>query len=207
MTHTMKQKVLLTYLLSTICMVSFAQTADEYLQRGKDKYIRYQEIGIEQDIPGAIVDFTKALSLASDSSDLLGIATDSALILKWRAEAKSDLKDYRGAIKDYKKAIKKGYGQNLHIQYMQIGSNYGNIEKYKEAIHFYNKAIERGRESGLVEPSSPLGPDKSMAIAFFNRGILKIIIGNKEEGCMDLSKAGEMGLKEAYKKMQEACDN
>jgi len=67
----MKVKILLTFLLSNICVISFAQTADEYLQRGLDKYYRYDEKGIEQDITGAIQDFTKALELASDSSSII----------------------------------------------------------------------------------------------------------------------------------------
>ncbi len=70
MTRTMKQEVLLTFILSIICTLSFAQTADEYLERGMDKYVRYQEKGIEKDIPGAIKDFTKALSLLLDSSGI-----------------------------------------------------------------------------------------------------------------------------------------
>ena len=203
----MQQKVLLIFIFSVIYTLSFAQTANDYFQKGLDKYVRYQEEGIEQDIPGAIMDFSEALSLASDSSDLLGIATDSSLILMWRATAKSELEDYRGAIIDYKKAIKKGFGRNIHIQYIRISENYVKIKKYEEAIRFLNKAIEHGREFGLVDPSSPVGPDISMARAFFNRGILKIRIGNKEEGCLDLSKAGEIGYEDAYKAIREHCDN
>ncbi len=118
------------------------------------------------------------------------------MIFTRRAQAKSDIEDYRGAIKDYKKAIKKGW--DLPIQYMQISDNYAKMEKYKESIHFLNKVIEH-------EPSEV--PDKRMARAFYNRGIAKIIIGNKEEGCMDLSKAGEMGYEKAYKAMQALCNN
>jgi len=186
----MKKKVLLTFILLIICISSFTQTADDYFQRGLDKYYRHSP----KDVPGAIHDFTKALNLAPDSS----------LILIWRAKAKSDLEDYRGAIQDYKKAIKTGYGRNLHHWYFNIGFNYMEIKKYKEAIRFFNKAIEYRKKSGFFDNSDPT---KIILLAFYNRGLAKIYMGNKEEGCLDLSKVGEMGYEEAYKTMQEFCNN
>jgi hypothetical protein len=47
--------------------------------------------------------------------------------------------------------------------------------------------------------------DKEADNSFYLRGLSKIKIGQKEEGCKDLSKAGELGKTEAYKAISENC--
>lgn len=58
---------------------------------------------------------------------------------------------------------------------------------YKTAIVFYSKAIER---------------DGDFAEAYFNRGLTRIFIGDDEKGIADLSKAGELGIYQAYNLIQ-----
>ena len=53
-----------------------------------------------------------------------------------------------------------------------------------EAADDYTKAIE-------------LNP--SFAEAYYNRGLLQIYMKDTRKGCLDISKAGELGIKEAYK--------
>ena len=52
-----------------------------------------------------------------------------------------------------------------------------------KAIDDYSKALEL---------------DPNIAEAYYNRGLARIHAGNKDEGIEDLSKAGELGLYEAY---------
>lgn len=54
----------------------------------------------------------------------------------------------------------------------------------------YNKAIE-------LEPN--------LASAYGSRGVAKIINGQKDSGCIDLSKAGEMGAYQAYDFRRKYC--
>ncbi len=54
---------------------------------------------------------------------------------------------------------------------------------YKDAIHYFTKAIE---------------VDKNFAEAYFNRGLTHIYIDNVDAGIADLSKAGELGIYQAY---------
>jgi len=117
--------------------------------------------------------------------------------------AKEDLEDHRGAIKDYKKAIE--MSSEVHgYWYHAIGFNYMSIDKYRGAIRFFNKTIEHEKETlGLSVKS----PSNLMLLAFYNRGLAKIYMGNKEEGCLDLSKAGEKGYEGAYKAIQKLCNN
>ena len=53
-----------------------------------------------------------------------------------------------------------------------------------EAADDYTKAIE-------------LNPH--FAEAYYNRGLLQIYMKDTRKGCLDISKAGELGIKEAYK--------
>ena len=52
-----------------------------------------------------------------------------------------------------------------------------------EAFEDYSKAIE-------------LNP--SFAEAYYNRGIIQIFMKDTRKGCLDISKAGELGITEAY---------
>ena len=41
--------------------------------------------------------------------------------------------------------------------------------------------------------------------AFFNRGLVLIYLKDKEKGCIDLSKAGELGIDDAYSVINKYC--
>jgi tetratricopeptide (TPR) repeat protein len=57
------------------------------------------------------------------------------------------------------------------------------LNDYKSAIVDYTVAIEL---------------NERFAEAYFNRGLARLYIGNVEEGVSDLSKAGELGIFQAY---------
>jgi tetratricopeptide (TPR) repeat protein len=61
---------------------------------------------------------------------------------------------------------------------------------YRGAIADYNKAIE-------IDPN--------YKDAYFSRAIAKIISNQKDSGCLDFSKAGELGMEEAYDAIQKFC--
>lgn len=63
------------------------------------------------------------------------------------------------------------------------GNLYYQNDDFTSAIHSYDKAIE-------IDPE--------FAQAYFNRGLSYIRLGNREKSFADLSKAGELGVLEAY---------
>ena len=75
----------------------------------------------------------------------------------------------------------------LNPDFVYAYFNKGNIrcmqKDYRSAILEYNEAIKRN-------------PD--FAEAFFNRGLTRLSLGDTEKGIEDLSKAGELGLVDAY---------
>jgi hypothetical protein len=47
---------------------------------------------------------------------------------------------------------------------------------------------------------------KEAAMYYWGRGLAKISIGNKDDGCMDLSKSGELGCEKVYDVIKELCN-
>jgi len=102
---------------------------------------------------------------------------------------KYDLKDYVGAIQDYNKAIE--LNPKDALAYNGRGLAKEGLQDYRWAIQDYNKAIE-------------LNPN--IAGAYLNRGLAKIYFGQKDNGCLDLSKAGELDYAKAYEAIKEYCN-
>ena len=100
--------------------------------------------------------------------------------------------NYDEAIADLNKAIK------LFPDFAQAYYNRGNLEalsgRLPEAFENYSKAIE-------------LNP--SFAEAYYNRGVIQIFMKDTRKGCLDLSKAGELGILEAYEMLKRyaSADN
>jgi len=129
---------------------------------------------------GAIADYSKAIENDSKYN----------LAFKNRGLAKNDIKDYIGAIADYTKAIEND--PDDCNAFKDRGDSKSNLSDYRGAIADYSNAIELIKRYGFPE-------------AYYSRGLLKIKIGQKDGGCMDLSKAGELGYKKAYEAIKKYC--
>ena len=89
--------------------------------------------------------------------------------------------NYDEAIEDINKALK------LYPDFAEAYYNRANLMaisgKLPEAYEDYTKAIE-------LEPS--------MGEAYYNRALVQIFMKDTRKGCLDLSKAGELGIESAY---------
>jgi tetratricopeptide (TPR) repeat protein len=63
--------------------------------------------------------------------------------------------------------------------------------KYPEAFEDYSKAIELHPNFGE---------------AYYNRGLVQIYMKDTHKGCLDLSKAGELGIEDAYEALKFYID-
>jgi hypothetical protein len=45
-----------------------------------------------------------------------------------------------------------------------------------------------------------------MGEAYFNRGLVLIYLKDKEKGCIDMSRAGELGIGDAYNVISRYCE-
>ena len=72
-----------------------------------------------------------------------------------------------------------------------LGNLYSLSSRFVEAIESYDKAIR-------------LYP--WLGSAYFNRGLVLIYLKDKEKGCIDLSRAGELGVEGAYTVISRYCE-
>ena len=67
---------------------------------------------------------------------------------------------------------------------------------------YYNKAnmlcIQQDFKAAIIYYTQAIATDSDFAEAYFNRGLTYIYIGENEKGIADLSKAGELGIYQAY---------
>ncbi|MDD4637047.1 MAG: tetratricopeptide repeat protein, partial [Bacteroidales bacterium] len=101
---------------------------------------------------------------------------------------KSQADDFRNAnaerwkiVSDYAKII--SLDPKFVTAYYNRANIYSELKEYQRAIDDYTRAIEL---------------DPEFAEAYFNRGLTRVLAGKGKEGIADLSKAGELGIPEAY---------
>ena len=98
--------------------------------------------------------------------------------------------DYSDAVYDLKEAI--AIVPDIPYLYFNLGNLYCLSAEHISSIENYSKAIE-------------LYP--YMGDAYFNRGLVLIYLKDKEKGCIDLSRAGELGVQDAYSVIKKYCEN
>lgn len=97
--------------------------------------------------------------------------------------------DYSDAIRDMKAAAETV--PDLPYIYYNLGNLYCLSSEHINSIENYTKAI-------ALYPY--------MGDAYFNRGLVLIYLKDKEKGCIDLSRAGELGVQDAYSVIKKYCE-
>ena len=98
--------------------------------------------------------------------------------------------DYSDAVNDMNQA--KEIVPDLPYVYYNLGNLYCLSAEHIASIENYTKAIS-------------LWP--YMGDAYFNRGLVLIYLKDKEKGCIDLSRAGELGVEDAYGVIKKYCED
>jgi len=97
--------------------------------------------------------------------------------------------DYTEAIEDMLAALE--YVPDLPHLYFNLGNLYCLSSRLVESLDNYDKALE-------IYPG--------MGNAYYNRGLVLIYLKDKEKGCIDLSRAGELGVADAYSVISRYCE-
>jgi len=105
-----------------------------------------------------------------------------------RGCTKAALKDFFGAIADFDKAI--SINNYDTVAYYNRGVAFGRLKKYKYALNDFNTSIQL---------------NKNYADAYEARGMIKLLL-HRKDGCLDLSKAGELGSIKAYSLIKQFCN-
>jgi tetratricopeptide (TPR) repeat protein len=160
----------------------------------------------------AIADFTKSLELhccpaevyyqrgrakgqlgdyigaIDDQTNAIKIDSNNAWTYQERGIAKFQIKDYQGAIEDF----------NISLKISPNARSYRSRGIVKMLLEDFRGAIEDCNLSIKLDPSFPT--------AYMTRGMAKIHLNQKESGCLDLSKAGELGMTDAYEEIKRSCN-
>ena len=149
-------------------LIDLAPSAANYLARA-------MEFAIIKDFDSAIDDCTKALLLADKTLEPVIVFCRA----NWRYRM-TDC-DHELMVRDYDQVLR------LQPDFVFALYNKANIlcaqKEYQDAIAYYTRAIAQ---------------DADFAEAYFNRGLTYIYIGENDKGLADLSKAGELGIYQAY---------
>ena len=98
--------------------------------------------------------------------------------------------DYSEAIADIEAAV--ALVPDIPYFYFDLGNLYCLSSRLVESIESYDRAIN-------------LYP--YMGDAYYNRGLVLIYLKDKEKGCIDLSRAGELGVADSYSVIAKYCED
>jgi len=198
-------RILFLIIFFPVSVAAIGQTSD---RKAMDFFYSGMSSCYSKNYDRALIEFSKAIQL------------DSGFIQAWenRGVTKFYLKDYAGAIDDYNQALKinpddyNTYGRRAWAKY--------DLDSLKEAITDFSKAIEgntndaqfrigRGEanfklkqyQGALVDFNKVIrfayGSREQRQEAYFWRGFIKIDLGQRTNGCLDLKKSGKMGYNKA----------
>jgi tetratricopeptide (TPR) repeat protein len=196
----------LIVLFLVISFTILAQAAKDYTQKGKDFYEKREYME-------ALLNLNKALELDPNYAQAYFV----------RANIKDAFDDRHGAMKDYNLAIEKNpkFADALFARgnvKMKLQDYYGAIDDYTAAISINENYIDayfnRGKAKQFLQAYEDAINDCTKIIqihpgnkdAYYMRGILRIDFGDMKKGCLDLSKAGELGDLKAYETIKEKCN-
>ena len=91
-------------------------------------------------------------------------------------------------ISDYKNSLM--LDSTFYYTYYNLANVSIESNDFKSALNYYSKAIEI---------------EQKFAEAYYNRGLTYIYLKQKDEGCTDVSIAGELGVQRAYAVIKKYC--
>ena len=188
MTHEQKEKA--------TGRLMFAQAIVDGEQNKYNSALSYYDRAVEKEpeqtfyyinrgaLQAEMIDF-----ISSIESNVQVLTLDNAGATRARVQDKSYMSyDYTSAIHDMNKAA--SLMPSFPFVYYNLGNLYCLSGDLPESINQYTRAVE-------------LYP--ALAEAYFNRGLVLIYLKDKAKGCIDLSKAGELGIEEAYPTIKKYC--
>lgn len=180
-----------------------------YLTRGLYKYALV-------DLEGALADFERALELNPQFSlALFARATVRCRLIELSASVFSDKSEPNSTadvttfvlgkkLTPNKNNATKPLDTKTSLQYREIIKDLDTLIKRHPdmSIALYNRALVAERlgdkEAAIAYYTQASQLSNAPAEVFFNRGLLYLSLGKKEEAMSDLSRAGEGGLYQAY---------
>lgn len=201
----MKKICLLGILVFSVCALQ-AQSAKELTQKGRELYEKHE--------------YTESLLILNKAIE---VDPNHSPAYYLRGNIKDRFDDRHGAMKDYNSAIEKNpkFGDAFFARgnvKMKLQDYYGAIDDFSAAIAINENYVEayfnRGKAKQMLQAYQDAINDCTKIIqinpksvdAYYMRGILRIDFGDMKNGCLDLSKAGELGDLKAYEVIKDRCN-
>ncbi len=155
-----------------------------YLARGID-------YSLVQDFANAIADFSRAIYLDGDM----------ALAYFCRANIRFKELEFRSSnTDDDQPALREQYAHDYEMIMRDYDKALAIAPDF--AYAWFNRAnvlcVQKDFKTAIRNYSQAIACDNEFAEAYFNRGLTNIYLGNDKSGVNDLSKAGELGIYQAY---------
>ena len=163
------------------------QTAGDDVER--DKYANYYKAFYLMNrgvLKAEMIDFIASLEGNVQTLSMDANSTTRARVSDHVARSY----DYSDAIADIRAALE--ILPDIPYLYFNLGNLLCLSSQFVEAIENYDMSIK-------------LYP--YMGDAYFNRGLVLIYLRDSEKGCIDLSRAGELGVEDAYSVISKYCEN
>ncbi len=158
-------------------------------EESKDKYSRYYKAFYLMNrgvLKAEMIDF-----IASLEGNVQTLSMDTEGTTRARVSDRvARSYDYSEAIADIKAAL--DILPDIPYLYFDLGNLHCLSSDMVSAIEDYDMALKLYPEMGE---------------AHFNRGLVLIYLKDKEKGCIDLSRAGELGIGDAYSVISKYCDD
>ena len=134
-----------------------------------------------------MIDYMKMLEQESEVMLINPLGTSQS---NGTVKTSESIQDYNMVIQDYMKAL--NIAPEFVFAAYNLANTYVKTREYQKAVELYNAVVK-------LEPV--------FAEAFYNRGLTYIYLKQSENGCMDMSVSGELGLEKAYSVIARFCEN
>ena len=155
----------------------------------RDRYARYYKAFYLMNrgvLKAEMIDFIASLE---GSVQTLSMDTDGATRARV-SDRVARTYDYSEAIADIQEAL--SILPDIPYLYFDLGNLQCLSSRFVEALENYDMALR-------------LYPN--MGDAYYNRGLVLIYLKDKEKGCIDLSRAGELGVADSYSVISKYCSD
>ncbi|MDD6210927.1 MAG: tetratricopeptide repeat protein [Bacteroidales bacterium] len=172
---------------------------------------RGMEFMLVQDFQSAQEDFEKAMRM--QPNNIVFLMNHAALRYKQLSISASENEDDKNSM-----SVNLRFGPGKHSAQTDMASKFDRYNyEFEMILRDYNRIIEiapdfvyayfnrgnihsarRNFKAAIADYSEAIRRDDQFADAYFNRGLTRIYLGDTQRGIEDLSKAGELGLVNAY---------
>lgn len=116
-----------------------------------------------------------------------------------RGVLRYDRGNYKDALSDFNNAVQLEPENRFMMLYAYLGSTQHELENFPMAVRAFDKAI-------IFEPKDPTQKPAWVRV-YYNRGVSKYFMEDKENACRDMNKSKKLGLsdEEALKHIKKLC--